>query len=130
MSFMSGVPRSQRLMAVHTTTSPTGFAWTCPDGYVTLVKAVGFGNTGSATGKVVVQLRTPAAAVIVTVFSQDLAPNTSANWQGFHCLNPGDTLFLSLEAANLNGWASGAVLSGPPQFPAIAQELPLGEPDR
>ena len=114
---MTGVPRSQRLLALHSVAGASSASFVCPDGTVTLVKSASFyNNTGAALPTVELALNTGDNAVPIYLVATSLAANTGSEWNGWQVLNPGDYV-LANASPGADIWVSGAILMGAPQFP-------------
>jgi hypothetical protein len=127
---LSGVPRSQKLLAVYSTTGSAQAQWGDPDNYVTLVKTLHAHNGGAAAATVQLYLSSPGWGAWVPAVQLTLQPATHVDWEGWVVLNPSDALLLTVSAAAVMAWLSGSVLAGPPQFPNAPQQLPAVEPYR
>lgn len=111
---MSVNPRSQSLLAFKSGSGALQDSFTCPGGMITLVKSAAFYNSDTASHTLDIELRTSAAAVIVTLYTGSLAAGATAAWDGWHVLNPGDLVVVTLGGASMSAWVSGAVLLGTP----------------
>lgn len=111
--------RSQRLIAFSASTVLWSPPFTCPDGHIVLVKSAAFWNVGAAESQVQVAVALPGASIVVPVYAAAVPVNTPHAWEGWHVLNPGDTVALYCGAAGTSGWLSGAILLGGPQFPPV-----------
>jgi hypothetical protein len=127
---MSGVvPRSQRLFAFEATFAGDNRAWTCPGGFVTLVKSVHIYNPTAAPGGANIWYALSDTPSPVYVLRLDLAAAASYNWQGFDAINPGDAVVIQLWVTTMTALVTGAVLAGPPQFPPSVERLPSVKPN-
>jgi hypothetical protein len=99
------------------TSGPAAAEFISPANTVTLVKAATFTNLGTASQNVSLQLRAANGSVVVILFTTALAANATDTWSGWHVLNPGDFVYVSLGGPTLYAWVSGAVLGGGNQFP-------------
>jgi hypothetical protein len=133
---MSGVARSQRLLAYRSTATQNSPAFFCPQGYITLVKDANFYNGAAGATLIQLTLSTGDNTVQIHLLEATLASTATAHWQGFATLNPGDYVFAYMGGALATVWLSGAILVGPPQFvpgeraiprivPALPEVLPL-----
>jgi hypothetical protein len=127
---LSGVPRSQKLLAVYSSTGSAQAQWGDPDNYVTLVKTLHAHNGNAAAATVNMYLSMPNWGAWVPAVEVTIQPATYFDWEGWIVLNPGDALLLSVSAASVMAWLSGSVLAGPPQFPNAPLQLPRVEPHR
>jgi hypothetical protein len=114
---VSGVPRSQALIHDASTTGNVVFGFTCPAGYVTLVKTAYLFNSTSTTVEAVLYVGSPAFGGVLRILDASMVANGEAAWSGWVVLNPGDFVGANLGVAGVVLWVSGAVLAGPPQFP-------------
>jgi hypothetical protein len=126
---LTGVPRSQRLLAFSFTAAGPSAVWTSPDGFITLVKSAAFSNTGTLVANVNVILGVAGGGLAISVFHAAVDPSTAVQWDGWHALNPGDVVYGFSDQATVACWISGAVLAGSPQFPPAVREVPQVLPD-
>lgn len=127
---MSGVPRSQCLIRYQFTGNGYSSYFTCPDGYVVLVKSAYVENAAaeSITAKLIAATAVGGAAL--HIWQADVPTVSSLDWQGWIALNAGDRVQAYLSAGVSAIWVSGAVLSGNAQFPAATRDLPAQQPHR
>lgn len=102
--------RSTRLAAFSTATAGDAIIWTSPTGYVTLVKYAYYQNNASNTANPVLYLCNADNSVCVTLAKDTIVSTQLANWTGWAVLEPGDTVHLYSDQANVLIWLSGAVL--------------------
>jgi hypothetical protein len=126
---MPAAPRSQRIIAYHSTAGGNSGVWICPDNHITLVKSIHISNPTAAIGQMNVTVVTADGSVALTIPLANIAANTHVEWNGWIVLNPGDYILLTGVTAGLMGWVSAAVLGGPPLFPPVAELLPADEPN-
>jgi hypothetical protein len=125
---MSGVPRSQVLIAHAAEVAETTPIWSSPDQHVTLVKSAIFRNNNSAGAVCQLFARSGDMSVNCCVWSGTLEPNSSLTTEGWFALNPGDQVYAYCGQPGVQVWISGAVLAGPNQFPPAMRRLPRIEP--
>lgn len=125
---MSGVPRSQRLIAYVTSTDAFSAAFVCPDNYVVLVKSAAFNNASAAEITASIILTTANQLVSVNAVQVPVPAAGAVEWNGWLVLNPGDQVKLHLTGGVAAAWLSGAILAGAPQFTPVGRELPRQEP--
>ena len=118
---MTGIARSQALMTYTSSQANDSRAFTCPTGHVTLVKSLAVVNQGAAAGHVYAYALHTGMAQPAYLLSVDVALGQIVTWAGFIALNPTDVIAVLCSIANMSVWVSGAVLSGPNQFPPVTQ---------
>jgi hypothetical protein len=117
-------------MAFHATGPGYGGGWTCPAETVTLVKSLYIYNRGTASANIEFLALTHLATAQFIILHEAIATTTSFAWEGWLVLNPGDSVNVSTDAADVSFWLSGAVLLGPPPYPNVPSLLPTVEPYR
>jgi hypothetical protein len=125
---VSGVPRSQRLFAHHSTAAGYGTGWTCPDGFVTLAKTCYIHNAATAAAIVQLVVTTYTGTAVYMLLHETIEADADTKWEGWIALNPGDQINVFTDQIGPTFWLSGAVLAGPPQFPNVPSLLPAVEP--
>ncbi len=126
---MSGIARSQVLIAHLSTGNEYSPAFTCPSGHVTLAKAAHLTNQTAAVIRCTATVGPTSSGQNVNLFDINLAAGASFYWAGWAAVNPGQYLAIYTAAAGIAEWVSGAVLSGAPQFPIAGSSVELlGEP--
>jgi hypothetical protein len=125
---MSGVPRSQRLIAFTSTGPGISAVWQSPEGYVTLVKSAAAECTASLATNIDLIAHFPDDDVTIRLATWTLQPTEVAQWQGWFALNPLDQVYFSVWGEGVHVVLFGAVLSGANQFPPAARRLPRLEP--
>jgi hypothetical protein len=121
---MAGIPRTQKLIELHSTTAAVSAAFQCPANCVTLVKSAYFYNQSSAASIATLRLLPVGVAWALYLLNETLQQNALGSWQGWVALNPGDLIQIELTGFPMAGWVSGAVLLGPPPFPPAVTLLP------
>lgn len=91
-------------------------SWTCPAGYVTLVKSLYLHNPTGSTGQALMIANDQGVFAMIVAMAQ-LTSGAQGSWSGWIALNPGNTLYVNCNIGGVYFWVSGAVLSGPNQFP-------------
>lgn len=85
-------------------TVPAGFTW--------ILKTVHVLNSGGGPANGLIALSQSGGGVQAAFGTFDLQASASITLQGWTCLEPGDLLYLSADAAGLHIWAAGAELPG------------------
>ena len=127
---MTGIARSQRLLAYEFTAAGFSPAFTSPAGYVTLVKSAYFSGGGAGPTKVQLSIIVPEISGAPAFFIGESSDSTIVTWQGWIVLNPGDAVVAYAAAGVTIVVISGAILAGPNQFPPGTRQLPTLEPHR
>jgi hypothetical protein len=126
---MAGVPRSQVLIEVHSTTAGNDGTFQCPPNCVTLVKSLYVHNGDTAQQGYLFRLYVASASWSIPLKQESLQTNTEGAWEGWAVLNPQEYVQIHLNGPNMYAWVSGAVLLGPPPFPPTPGLLPAGVPN-
>jgi hypothetical protein len=122
---MSGVARSQVLIAHASIGNEYSPTFTCPDSHVVLLKAAQLFNTTSAAIRVVLIAGLIPGGGNANLVDLNLAAGATYYWDGWAALNPGQYCAVYTAAAGIYEWVSGAILSGGPQFPIAGAQLGL-----
>lgn len=108
--------RSQALIQYHGTAAGTSGAFSCPQGYIVLVKSAHYqNNTSTATDVrlLIGLLRVPITMIGPVV---NVPANAQAEWNGWFVLNGGDYIQVQTMTAACDALVSGAILAGPALF--------------
>jgi hypothetical protein len=110
--------RSQVLIQTQLTATYTSSTFTCPAGYIVLVKSAALYNGSGGTANAYLAIRAASGSPYMNFVSQSVPALGTTMWSGWFVLNPGDQLSAAASAYPMDMWVSGAILAGPPQFPA------------
>jgi hypothetical protein len=82
-----------------------------------LVKSLHIQNYDTAASQVNLLASESGAGWNMNMVQVDVAAGAVFEWNGWFVLNPGDEILIYAAGTKVYGWASGAVLAGPNQFP-------------
>jgi hypothetical protein len=128
---MAGIARSQRLIAFNPSVSGGNSAtFTCPVGYVVLVKSLVCFNAAAAALQAQV-IANYASGIAGYLFSLNVEPTSFGQQELFTVIHGGDSIYALATGGPMTIGVFGAVLAGPNQFPPVehsalelATELP------
>jgi len=112
--------RSQCLIQYSSTGASLSPRFTCPQGYVTLVKSAYVFNASTASVNVILEVQNASFAAGVWAVEFPLASLGAGGWEGSIALNPGDSVIMNNLTNNVAVWVSGAILLGTNQFPVAS----------
>jgi len=120
---MPGEARSQVLLEFPAGAGGQSGVFYSPANHVTLVKSAYFYNQAAADSTdVLLSVYDPEVGIIVRIFTGIVPAGKAVEWQGWAVLNPGQGVYMNVPA-DVSAWVSGAVLSGPAQFPPTIGSL-------
>lgn len=105
--------RSAVLWAETSVGRPGGILYTCPAGFVTILKSAYATNHSGQPSNVILYVLQGTPQVIVRLVNRDMALGESAAWEGWLVLEPGNQLVLDWTLGPIATWGSGALLPAP-----------------